>query len=159
MMKEIIIIKCNHLGQETWRYSGKILREDSLGLIVEAFFNRSDLPFHGIVLRESDRFLELYPYGKWFNVYEVHDKDTDEVKAWYCNVTRPVKIDNGMLRYDDLALDLLVYPNGKHLALDLDEFRSLKLKNHEQKSALQALEELKSLFNNIQSLDIFSLIP
>ena len=70
------IIKNNHKGEEVWRYAGKILAETAKGIIAEAFFNRADLEFNGITLKEGDRFLELYLFGKWFNIYEIYDRDT-----------------------------------------------------------------------------------
>lgn len=157
-MQEITIIKCNHHSEETWRYTAKLLKQGPLGLVIEAKFNRPDLPFHGILLKENDRFIEAYPFEKWFNVYEIHDRDTNMLKAWYCNVTRPVRISNHEISYDDLALDLLVYPDGQKLSLDFDDFRNLDLEDKDQENALKGLEELQQIFTNNPQFDIFTLI-
>ncbi len=157
-VEEITVIKNDHRGNETWRYAGWIIKESNKGLLVEAYFNRSDMEFNGILLREGDRFLELYPYGKWFNIFEVHDRDNGELKAWYCNVIRPVITRNGYVIYDDLALDLLVFPNGKHLTLDYDEFIGLGLDPKEASSALAGLEELKDIFDLPNQLNICEMI-
>lgn len=145
--EEITVIKNDHRGKETWRYAGWVIKESEKGLLVKAYFNRSDLEFNGILLKEGDQFLELYPYGRWFNIFEVHDRDSGKLKAWYCNVTRPVSTPNGHIIYDDLALDLLVFPSGKYLALDYDEFIDLGLDPEEASSALSGLEELKEIFD------------
>jgi len=157
-MQEITIIKCNHHSEETWRYTGKLLKQGPSGVVIEAKFNRPDLPFHGILLKENDRFIEAYPFEKWFNVYEIHDRDTNMLKAWYCNVTRPVRISNHEISYDDLALDLLVYPDGQKLSLDFDDFRNLDLEDKDQENALKGLEELQQIFTNNPQFDIFTLI-
>jgi len=141
------IIKNDHLGNTVWEYDGKVIEQTASAFLLEAHFNRSDLMFNGIFLREGDRFLELYPIGKWFNIYEIHDKDNDEIKGWYCNITRPVCIDVEIMSYDDLALDLLVYPNRKMLVLDEDEFESLSLKPMETLNARKGLEQMKEMFS------------
>jgi protein associated with RNAse G/E len=119
-----------------------------LGILIEARFNRTDLPFHGITLRKNDRYEELYLLNKWFNIFAIHDIDTDELKAWYCNVTRPPIINSNLIAYDDLALDLLVFPDDRQLTLDEDEFEKLDLSPEEKKSAQKGLSELELIFKN-----------
>ena len=48
---EIVVRKCNLRGQETWRYSGRILERGRRSVLLEARFNRPDLPFNGFLLR------------------------------------------------------------------------------------------------------------
>ncbi len=154
----VTIIKNNHKGEEVWRYAGKILVETAKGIIAEALFNRADLDFNGITLKEGDRFLELYLFGKWFNIYEIYDRDTDLQKAWYCNITRPVRILNNEVHYDDLALDLLVFPDLRQLALDEDEFIALGLNKTDQQHARSALKELQNLFSQGEKVNIRDLV-
>ncbi len=155
---EMTIIKNNHLGVEVWRYGGKIIAESAKGMILEAYFNRSDFEFNGVLLKEGDRFLELYLYDKWFNIYEIYDRDSAELKAWYCNITRPVRILDKSVYYDDLALDLLVFPDRRQLALDEDEFISLNLKKADQRQARSALIELQRLFSQEERVNIRRLV-
>lgn len=145
------IIKNDHLGNSVWEYYGKVIEQTEAVFLLEAYFNRSDLMFNGIFLREGDRFLELYPIGKWFNIYEIHDKDNDEIKGWYCNITRPIRFDDEKIFYDDLALDLLVYPNRKMLVLDKDEFRSLSLYPKESLKAKEGLKQVKEIFTQSEA--------
>lgn len=158
MPEEITIIKNNHLGEEVWRYQGKQLSRSSRGILFEAFFNRTDLKFNGILLKNKDLFLELYLFGKYYNIYEIHDRDSGQLKAWYCNVTRPVKLADGSLSYDDLALDLLVFPDGHQLVLDEDEFEPLPLSDDERRCALDGLKELQDLFVREHPLDIYKML-
>jgi len=147
MTEEVTVIKLNVTGEETWRYTGRILEHGENWLRLEAFFNRPDTPFHGIVLAQGDRFLETYYTDRWYNIYEIHDRLTDDLKGWYCNVTRPAVFETGKVSYVDLALDLLVYPDGKQLALDADEFAALSIDEETRRQALHALQELESLFS------------
>lgn len=158
MQNEITILKRNSSGKEVWRYSGRIVKSTEKGLLVEALFNRADLPFHGLVFKQNDRFLELYLLERWFNIYEIHDRDSGQTKCWYCNVTRLVEIHNDYIAYDDLALDLLVYPDGRQLVLDEDEFQSLNLSDKEALSARQGLSELKEILKIPGQFDFDTLL-
>ncbi len=148
MSNDITLIKRDHFGKEVWQYSGRKLRTSKSGILVEAPFNRTDLPFHGLVFKHNDRFMELYLIGHWFNIFEIHDRDTDAIKGWYCNVTRPPLIQPDQIAYDDLALDLLVYPDGRQVILDEDEFEKLNLSPHDQEKARKGLHELELLLKN-----------
>jgi len=53
---------------------------------------------------------------------------------------------DGRIDYVDLALDLLVYPDGRTLLLDEDEFEKLGLDKNEQEKALNAASELEEIF-------------
>ena len=140
--QKIVVLKLNTQHQETWRYEGHILSQDTHSILIEAYFNRPDLPFHGITLRENDRFIERYFTDRWYNIFEIHDRDDDRLKAWYCNVTTPAQIKPGVVSYVDLALDLLVYPDGQYRVLDQDEFQALDLEENQRLRASQALETL-----------------
>jgi predicted RNA-binding protein associated with RNAse of E/G family len=158
MKSTATVVKRDHTGREVWRYKGEILKSNKKGIIIKARFNHSDLSFHGVCFREGDHFIEVYPAAKWFNVYEVRDRDNNTLKAWYCNVTRPASIEDGVIIYDDLALDLLVYPNGGYLVLDRDEFEDLGLLEAEKKKAIDAIQELKTIFSDLSSFDIYLLL-
>ena len=143
---KITIIKQNPAGEETWRYPGSILKRDEKSLVIEAFFDREDLDFHGMCLCHGDRFVETYFFERWYNILEIHDRTDDRLKGWYCNVCSPAVEKDGLLMYRDLALDLLVFPNGSQLVLDEDEFAALMISPIEQKMALAALAELEAIF-------------
>ena len=146
MLNDVVVIKRNIDGQETWRYDGRILERGQNWLLLEAFFNRQDTPFHGIVLARGDRFLETYYSDRWYNIFEIHDRLSGDLKGWYCNVTRPALFEETLVSYIDLALDLLVYPDQTQLVLDEDEFARLQIDPSTRQKALAALQELKTLF-------------
>jgi len=144
----VTIIKLNTFHEETWRYDGRVLERDDHSLLVEARFNRSDLLFHDVPLRKNDRFVERYYADRWYNIFAIHDKDDDRLKGWYCNVTFPAEIEPGRIAYVDLALDLLVYPDGRYLILDEDEFAELALDQDTSEKARKALDQLIKLAND-----------
>ena len=144
-MSSVTVRKLNLAGEETWRYTGQVLSRTRERIILEAFFNRADLPFHGLIMRNHDRFVEVYFSLRWYNIFEIHDRDDDRLKGWYCNVTFPAEISDAQVSYVDLALDVLAFPDGKYLVLDEDEFSMLPLDAETRNQAISALDELKKL--------------
>lgn len=147
-MTEITVIKMNVAGLETFRYHGNVLHRDETSLILEANFQLKDLDYHGMPLLKGDRFIETYYTDRWYNVYEIHARGDDHLRGWYCNITYPAVIDNDVVSYVDLALDLLVFPNGRQLVLDEAEFIELALPMEAVFQARQALDELQNSFRN-----------
>jgi len=141
------IIKQKSNGEEVWRYSGKVLQTTADAVLVEAVFNRDDFVFEGILLKKGDPFIEAYYSHRWYNIFEMIDRDTGETKGWYCNITRPAHMQGQELSYVDLALDVLVYPDGQIRVLDEDEYAALILVEEDHMKARQALDELKGLFS------------
>jgi len=139
---KVIIIKMNTDRKETWRYEGRIIDRDTHRLLIEAFFNIDEISFQGITLRRNDRSIECFYDDRWYNVFEIHDREDDRLKAWYCNVTTPAEFSPGRVTYIDLALDVLVYPNGEYLILDEDEFQKLTLDSRSRIMAHRALNKI-----------------
>lgn len=148
-MKQMTVIKRNPQGEETWRYTGVLLRRGPGEVVLEALFNRDDLPFQGILLKRGDRFVETYYIQRWYNVFEIHDRDNGELKGWYCNITKPAVLEAGdVISYVDLALDLWVAADRQQVVLDEDEFAALELDAETQAQARAALAELQAAFKN-----------
>jgi hypothetical protein len=145
-MNEIIVIKQDHLGRETFRYIGVILKRGTDQIILEAYFDREDTQVGEIILRRGDRFVETYYMDRWYNIFEIHERASGQIKGWYCNIGYPAEIQEAQISYRDLALDLLVYPDGGQLVLDEDEFNALPLSPAVRTAARQALAELQNLF-------------
>ena len=138
------ILKKNLADEVTWQYEGKVLRRDESSITVEAFFNRDDMPFQEIVLKRNDRFVETFYTDKWFNIFEIYDRDDGKLKGWYCNITKPAVIDDGFVAYVDLALDLWVSANGEQTVLDEDELEELKLGEELKKKVYIGLHALQA---------------
>jgi uncharacterized protein len=146
MNEPIRVLKCNLAGEVTWEYEGRVLEYKSNAVVLEAFFNRPDLPFMDVTFKENDRFVETFYTDRWYNIFEIYDRDDGSFKGWYCNVGRPAQIADGSVSYIDLALDLWVSPVGKQTVLDEDEFAALSLDAKDRRKALKALAELDEIF-------------
>jgi hypothetical protein len=143
---DLIIIKKNHLGQETWRYSGRLVERTDHQIILEAFFDRDDMDLHGMPLRRGDRFRETWYSDRWYNIFEIFAVEDGRLRGWYCNIGRPAEFSERQLSYEDLALDLLVFADGRQIVLDEDEFEALEIAPETRQSALTALQDLQRQF-------------
>jgi protein associated with RNAse G/E len=142
----IKVQKKNPAGEVTYEYEGVLLSRDENSVTLEALFDRADMPFQDVIFRTGDRFVEYYYSDRWYNIFAVHDRDDDTVKGWYCNIGMPAVIEDGLVSYIDLALDLWVSADGKQTVLDEDEFNALRLSDELSAGAWSGLRDLKSLF-------------
>ena len=145
---KVKIQKKNPAGQVTYEYEGTVLSRDEQTIVLEALFDRADMPFMDVVFKTGDRFVEYYYANRWYNIFAVHDRDDGKVKGWYCNIGKPAVFEDGVVSYIDLALDLWVSTRGGQTVLDEDEFEALRLDEELRVGALRGLEELKELFLN-----------
>ena len=139
------IRKLDASGQELIRYSGDVIERTSDCVVVEAEYRHPNLEMPGLTFRTGDVFVETHCSDRWYNVFEVHDGASGELKGWYCNITRPALIEDGQIEAEDLALDLVVRPDGNFYVLDRDEFAELDLSDADREAAQAALIRLQSL--------------
>ena len=144
----IKVQKKNPAGEVTYEYEGTLLSRDEHTIVLDARFDRADLPFMDVVFKNGDRFVEYYYTDRWYNIFAVHDRDDGQVKGWYCNIGKPAVSEDGVVSYVDLALDLWVSSSGEQTVLDEDEFEALALDEESRVGALRGLAELKQLFLN-----------
>jgi protein associated with RNAse G/E len=145
-VRRIKVQKKNPAGEVMYEYEGMLLSRDERTIVLEALFDRADMPFMDVVFKMGDRFVEYYYTDRWYNIFVIHDRDDGSVKGWYCNIGKPAVFEDGIVSYIDLALDLWVSTGGEQTVLDEDEFEALALNEELRLSALRGVEELKQLF-------------
>ena len=145
---KIRVQKKNPAGKVTYEYEGELFSRDENSIVLEALFDRADMPFMDIVFKNGDRFVEYYFTDRWYNIFVIHDREDGNVKGWYCNIGEPAVIEDGVVSYVDLALDLWVSTSGEQTVLDEAEFEALNLNDELRSQALHGLAELKELFRN-----------
>ena len=95
MRDAIKVLKKNLKDEITWQYDGQVLRREPNAVVLEAFFNRPDMPFMDVTLKENDRFVETFYTDRWYNIFEIYDRDDGKRKGWYCNVGKPAVLTDG----------------------------------------------------------------
>jgi hypothetical protein len=148
IVPRIKVQKKNPAGEVTYEYEGTLLNRDEHSITLEALFDRADMPFMDTVFKKGDRFVEYYYTDRWYNIFTIHDSEDGHVKGWYCNIGKPAVIEDSVVSYVDLALDLWVSVDGTQTVLDEDEFEKLDLNEELRTSALKGLVEAKQLFLN-----------
>jgi hypothetical protein len=152
---DIMVVKQNLAGEVVIQYNARVIRLGSNYVILEARFNRTDAPILDTILRNNDRFVEIYFTDRWYNIFAVHDREDDRVKGFYCNIGYPAVLEPGSrISYIDLALDLWVAPDGTQTVLDEDEFAALVLDAETRRQARAALKELQQQFADHKNPDL-----
>jgi hypothetical protein len=132
----------------TVTYQGVLVLAERGHLLLHARWERPKLDLGYVTFEPGDHFLEHYFTDRWFNIFEIRGL-ADELKGWYCNVTRPVQIDGTVITSEDLELDLFVAPDRQQLLrLDEDEFEARNFLDHDpaaHAAALTALGELEQM--------------
>ena len=139
----LTVFKQNHLGEPVFSWKGELLEESPTCRRVSAGFSGADaVPVDKVTFRKGDLFLESYYTDRWYNLFEVHEGLSDQVKCWYINLSYPALFSAESIIWQDLALDLVVYPNGEYRLLDEDEFDDLRLEPEVKRRCLDTVREI-----------------
>jgi len=133
-------------------YGAVVIADDGIHLVVRGPWAEPEARDLGFVRFEpGDMFTEHYWRDRWYSVKEVRNGAGD-LKGWYCDVARPVRVDGDTVVSVDLELDLWVSADGATLArLDEDEFAASGLAQADPAAAglaLGALAELERFARN-----------
>jgi len=139
----ITVTKNNHRGEPVWQYQGSVIERGDNYVCLRAYFDRQDADLGFVTFNRGDLFIEWFFSDRWYNIFQVHDGDSDTIKGWYCNITRPATITADTITADDLELDVWVTPKGALALLDEKEFSNLDLPADERIAALRAIETLR----------------
>lgn len=141
-MREFRVIKRDACGNSVLSYSGELVERNERFVCIDAVFALDDRDLGYVKLRRGDRFREWFYADQWFNIFRVQDGDTLALKGWYCNITRPPVIAAASVAADDLGLDVFVFPDGRTLLLDEDDFARLDLSTQDKAEARRAAHTL-----------------
>ena len=141
----ITVHKLDHAGVEKIAYAGNVIERGPAQIVLAARFGRERMELGYVTLTKGDLFVEYFYSDRWYNVFAIFDASDGAFKGWYCNITRPAKIEGEQVWADDLALDYFVQPNGREFVLDKAEFAALALSVEETQNARAALAELQGL--------------
>ena len=144
-MSRMKVLKKNLADEVTWQYEGVVLSREENAVTLEALFNRDDMPFMDITLKRNDCFVETFYSDRWYNIFEIYDRDDNHFKGRYCNIGKPAIIEDDFVSYVDLALDLWVSADGRQIVLDEDELIELNLDDGLKQKVYDSLKELQEV--------------
>ncbi|MBK3555137.1 DUF402 domain-containing protein [Streptomyces sp. MBT56] len=143
---EELVVTLTKAGRTKIRYPAELVRDDGVRITVRAPWAAPGVRDFGFVRFEpGDVFTEHYWRDRWFAVKEVRTGDGG-LKGWYCDITRPAVLADGVLAVEDLDLDLWVSADGSCvLRLDEDEFEASGLAGQDPAAAGAAASTLDEL--------------
>jgi hypothetical protein len=132
--------------QRNVEYPAVVAFDDGAHIVVEATWSEDaprDLGF--VRFEPGDVFTEHYWRDRWYSIKEVRGA-TGSLKGWYCDVARPVRVEEGVLVSDDLDLDLWVSADRRTiLPLDEEDFAASGLADSDPGAAAEARRALHEL--------------
>ncbi|MYD08666.1 MAG: DUF402 domain-containing protein [Chloroflexi bacterium] len=143
-MPAFTVIKRDAAGKFELAYDGALVERTDAFVCVDAVFALEDRDLGYVKLRRGDRFREWFYTDQWFNIFRVQDGETLALKGWYCNITRPPLITASSVSADDLVLDVFVFPDGRTLWLDEDDFARLDIPKRDRQKARQGARTLET---------------
>jgi protein associated with RNAse G/E len=139
----LTVFKQDHIGEPVFSWKGELLAESPTSRLVIARFSGADaVPVDKVTFCKGDLMLERYYTDRWYNLFEVHQGTSDQVKCWYINLSYPARFSVESITWQDLALDLVVYPNGEYKMLDEDEFDDLSIEPELRDRCLVTVREI-----------------
>lgn len=139
--RQVTVRKLDHRGREVTTYPGCLLHRDPHAIVLGTRWRRSTTDLGYVVLEPADRWLEVFYIDRWYNVFEIYAAD-GQLKGWYCNVTRPARLEGDQVLWEDLALDVWIEPGQSPRILDREEFAALDLEPAERAAARAAMDRL-----------------
>lgn len=64
---------------------------------------------------------EYYWLDRWYNIFRFHEPD-GAFRNFYCNISMPATLADGILDYVDLEIDIIVWKGFEYEIHDLDDF-------------------------------------
>ncbi len=149
----LLIRKYDHLGNMKVHYEGRLVSRDVQGrcIVAEAEWISPTARLGYVTLNAGDLFIETFYENRWYNIFEIQSPQ-GQVKGWYANITRPARIvpqanavDAVEIEWDDLALDVWMWPNGKMQTMDEHEFDDIRpeLTADELSQSLAAVDKVR----------------
>jgi protein associated with RNAse G/E len=138
----ITVFKLNPQGEIKVQYQGEVIKQDAHSVVIQASWTMPARDLGYTQFEPGDRFIEYYYADRWFNIFDVADRDGVR-KGWYCNIVGPAHISTDAIKQIDLLLDVWINPQGQPLLLDEDEFAAATTLSVEQRhGAQQGLQAL-----------------
>ncbi|MCA1576019.1 MAG: DUF402 domain-containing protein [Acidobacteria bacterium] len=136
------VLKYDGAEHRTWR--ARIVKHVGPLIVLDAVF--AEEIQHDLLGTISSGTIseEYYWLDRWYNVFRFSDPDRKRSR-FYCNVTQPPTLNDSVLSYVDLDIDVLVESNFSYQILDLEDFEAYRYPEAVKQRAREALDEVVTL--------------
>lgn len=145
----VTVVKLRPDGGEAIRYPGEIINAPTDWVAVRAPWGQRRVDLGYLTFEPNDVFFEYFSLSRPFNAFAICTNHAD-LKGWYCNVTYPSWVEDALVYWHDLYVDVIAYPNGRMLVLDEDELEESGLATSDPtvyQLILDARDELQSMIS------------
>lgn len=150
-MRKVTVNSCKFDGQihRSW-HTLLLKREDTLIVLEGIFSEEVQHPILGTITKGTIS-TEYFWTDRWYGIFIFREK-TGKLRNFYCNINTPPRLEDDILTFVDLDIDVLVDPDFSFQILDSEEFRENALL-YKYPPALkarvdEALNEIISLIKN-----------
>ena len=110
-------------GSDYRRWKARVARREGPLLVLDAEFEYA-VHHHALGdISRGTRTVEYYWLDRWYNVFRFL-ADDGKTRLYYCNVNMPPALEDSLLSYIDLDIDIVVQPDFSYQVLDLEEFEA-----------------------------------
>ncbi|HWS88546.1 MAG TPA: DUF402 domain-containing protein [Pyrinomonadaceae bacterium] len=148
---EVFVHSCKHDGRVHRRWPARVARREGSLIVLDAFF--AEEVRHTLIgtIEAGTVSTEFFWTDRWYSVFRFQTPSGRLLK-FYCNVNTPPTLEDGVLSFVDLDVDVLVQPDYSYAVLDEDEFeRHAELYAYPaayRANVQKALDELRHLIEN-----------
>jgi protein associated with RNAse G/E len=119
--EQITVRVLKYDGAEHRRWNARRAQRQGSLIVLDAEF-KFEVQHHLLGdIQRGTRTIEYYWLDRWYNVFQFLKADAS-TRLYYCNVNMPPELENDVLTYVDLDIDILVQPDFHYQVLDQEEF-------------------------------------
>ena len=119
--RPIHVVSTKYDGSRHWEYDSRLVLTTGSLIVSQDFAGQVYQTWKGPHTEPFDVRNHFWT-DRWYNVMRCDRPRAGGLEYWYCNVTTPAQYDGETVRYSDLDLDVLVFPDGSLKVVDEDEF-------------------------------------
>jgi protein associated with RNAse G/E len=153
MAEPITVRVLKHDGAEHRRWTAKLKSREGELIVLDAEFEVEVTHESLGAIPKGTRTIEYYWLNRWYNVFQFLHND-GSTRLFYCNINTPPAMEDNVITYVDLDIDLLIGPDLSYKVLDLEEFRAnaqlYQYSDETRQNARAAVEELKQMIERRQ---------
>jgi uncharacterized protein len=118
---EVIINSRKFDGSISKSWAGELIEENSSLLLYRGVFDRDVIHEHLGLIECGTISYEYFWLDRWYNIFRFHKAD-GTFRNFYCNIAMPPTVNEDLIDFVDLDIDMIVDPNGRFVIHDEDEY-------------------------------------